>query len=204
MNVTDSFFQQKPDIKPIIYAYELVGVESHKGYIKVGETTRSAAERIREQTHTVAVQFRVLGTWSALRDDGTLDWRYVEGEVRFRDNCLSNLLKTRPEFAQRAIDQTSIAASLAERAELDAMITRMKRKGHARARFVHGVSFVFVIQPVSVHNKKTDGSRIHFFHTLQELLSFNFACGKRPRASFVFPIYYTPKGKRIKAKSRPF
>ena len=72
MNVTDSFFQQKPDIKPIIYAYELVGVESHKGYIKVGETTRSAAERIREQTHTVAVQFRVLGTWSALRDDGTV------------------------------------------------------------------------------------------------------------------------------------
>ena len=46
--------------------------ESHRGYIKVGETTRSAAERIREQTHTVAVQFRVLGTWSALRDDGTV------------------------------------------------------------------------------------------------------------------------------------
>ena len=60
-----------------------------------------------------------------LRDDGTLDWRYVEGEVRFRDNCLSNLVKTRPEFARRAVDQSSIAASLAEHAELDAMITRM-------------------------------------------------------------------------------
>lgn len=32
MNVTASFFQQKPDIKPIIYAYELVGVESHRGW----------------------------------------------------------------------------------------------------------------------------------------------------------------------------
>ncbi len=42
MNVTDSFFQQKPDIKPIIYAYELVGVESHKGYIKVGAWRDSA------------------------------------------------------------------------------------------------------------------------------------------------------------------
>ena len=72
MNITDSFFQQRPDIRPIIYAYELVGVESHKGYIKVGETTRSAAERIREQTHTVAVKFRVLDTWSALRGDGTV------------------------------------------------------------------------------------------------------------------------------------
>ena len=89
MNVTDSFFQQKPDIKPIIYAYELVGVESHKGYIKVGETTRSAAERIREQTHTVAVQFRVLGTWSALRDDGTV----------FRDHDVRAVLLKRG-FAQ--------------------------------------------------------------------------------------------------------
>lgn len=71
----------------------------------------------------------------SLRDDGTLDWRYVEGELRFKDNCVSNLLKTRPEFAQRAIDQAAVAASLADRAELNAMITRMKRNGHARARF---------------------------------------------------------------------
>ena len=32
MNVVDSFFQPRTDIKPISYAYELVGVESHKGY----------------------------------------------------------------------------------------------------------------------------------------------------------------------------
>ena len=30
-----------------------------------------------------------------LRDDGTLDWRYVNGEVRFKNNALSALLKTR-------------------------------------------------------------------------------------------------------------
>ena len=82
-------FPDKSDIKPIIYAYELVGVESHTGYIKVGETTRSAAERIREQTHTVAVQFRVLGTWSALRDDGTV----------FRDHDVRAVLLKRG-FAQ--------------------------------------------------------------------------------------------------------
>ena len=50
VNVNDGFFQQRPDIKPIIYAYELVGVASHKGYIKVGETTRTAAERIKFAT----------------------------------------------------------------------------------------------------------------------------------------------------------
>ena len=30
-----------------------------------------------------------------LRDDGTLDWRYVNGAVRFKDNALSGLLKRR-------------------------------------------------------------------------------------------------------------
>ena len=39
-----------------------------------------------------------------LRDDGTLDWRYVNGEVRFKDNALSGLLKTRAEYAARATD----------------------------------------------------------------------------------------------------
>ena len=85
----NELFPEKSELKPIIYAYELVGVESHKGYIKVGETTRSAAERIREQTHTVAVQFRVLGTWSALRDDGTV----------FRDHDVRAVLLKRG-FAQ--------------------------------------------------------------------------------------------------------
>ena len=27
-----------------------------------------------------------------LRDDGTFDWRYINGEVRYRANCISNLL----------------------------------------------------------------------------------------------------------------
>ena len=36
-----------------------------------------------------------------LRDDGTLDWRYVNGEVRFKNNALSGLLKTRAEYAAR-------------------------------------------------------------------------------------------------------
>ena len=37
---TGELFPDKSDIKPIIYAYELVGVESHKGYINVGYTLR--------------------------------------------------------------------------------------------------------------------------------------------------------------------
>lgn len=69
---TAQLFPAKTEVKPIIYAYELIGVESHKGYIKIGETTRSVEERIKEQIHTAAVPYRVLGTWSALRDDGSV------------------------------------------------------------------------------------------------------------------------------------
>ena len=69
------------------------------------------------------------------RDDGTLDWRYVEGEVRYKSNAVSNLCKTRREYRDRIIDQASVAAGDKERAELDALIARMKEKGHMRARF---------------------------------------------------------------------
>ena len=57
------FFPQRPPVSPKIYAYELIGVASHRGYIKVGYTERDVDTRIREQTHTVAVPYRVLETW---------------------------------------------------------------------------------------------------------------------------------------------
>ena len=49
------FFPQRPPVSPKIYAYELIGVASHRGYIKVGYTERDVATRLREQPHTVAV-----------------------------------------------------------------------------------------------------------------------------------------------------
>ena len=66
-----AFFPQKPDSHPTIYAYEFVGVASHQGYIKVGYTERSVLTRVKEQTHTAAVPFRVLGQWSAMKPDGS-------------------------------------------------------------------------------------------------------------------------------------
>ncbi|MGN0997180.1 MAG: transglutaminase-like domain-containing protein [Candidatus Ventricola sp.] len=70
-----------------------------------------------------------------LRDDGTLDWRYIDGEVRFRANCISNLLKTRPAYAARELDGSTLRAQTAERQALDDVIARMKRDGHAHVRF---------------------------------------------------------------------
>lgn len=43
----NQFFAPRPQINPTIYAYELVDVPSHKGYIKVGFTERNVKSRIK-------------------------------------------------------------------------------------------------------------------------------------------------------------
>ena len=65
------FFPQRPNSHPTIYAYEFVGVASHQGYIKVGYTERDVKTRIKEQVHTTAVPYRILGQWSAMKTDGS-------------------------------------------------------------------------------------------------------------------------------------
>lgn len=69
--MSKDFFPPKPDVKPTIYAYELVGVDSHKGLIKVGYTVRSAEERVKEQLGTAQIQYRIVLIEDAIRNDGT-------------------------------------------------------------------------------------------------------------------------------------
>lgn len=64
-------FPKRPDARPKIYAYELKGVASHLDYIKIGYTERSVETRISEQLHTSAVPYRILGQWSAMKNDGS-------------------------------------------------------------------------------------------------------------------------------------
>lgn len=66
------FFAQRPAITPTIYVYELIGVTSHKGYIKIGYTERDVATRIKEQMHTAAVPYKILYQESAMYDDGSV------------------------------------------------------------------------------------------------------------------------------------
>lgn len=65
------FFPQRPDAHPTVYAYEFVDVVSHQGYIKVGYTERDVDTRIKEQLHTAAIRYRLLGYWSAMKNDGS-------------------------------------------------------------------------------------------------------------------------------------
>ena len=77
------YFKQRPQVNPTIYVYCLEGVESHKGYIKVGYTDRDADTRIREQLHTSAVPYKILLTESAMCPDGSC----------FIDHDVHNILK---------------------------------------------------------------------------------------------------------------
>ena len=65
-----NFFPQRPTVTPTIYAYKLVGVESHKGFLKVGYTDRTAKERIDEQLHTSKVKYEIVLVESAMTNDG--------------------------------------------------------------------------------------------------------------------------------------
>src|SRR6266567_5961511 len=62
----------KPEARPRIYAYSIAD-ETHKGLLKVGQTTRDVKQRIAEQLKTAAIKnFRIELNESAERDDGTI------------------------------------------------------------------------------------------------------------------------------------
>ena len=56
---------------PMIYAYEHIGVPAHKGWLKVGYTTRDVETRVREQNLTGNIPYRIVLKRPAMRKDGT-------------------------------------------------------------------------------------------------------------------------------------
>lgn len=68
---TKKFFIPRPTVTPTVYVYELIGVESHMGYIKVGYTERDVETRIKEQLGASHVPYRILYSESAMRSDGS-------------------------------------------------------------------------------------------------------------------------------------
>jgi len=65
------FFPPRPSTKPTIYAYELVGVETHKDLLKIGYTDRNAQRRIKEQLGTAAIKYKIVFEESAMKRDGS-------------------------------------------------------------------------------------------------------------------------------------
>jgi len=65
------FFPQRPEANPTIYAYELIGVATHKGLLKVGYTSRTSQGRIAEQLKTSRVKYNIVFEESAMKNDGS-------------------------------------------------------------------------------------------------------------------------------------
>jgi len=80
-------FVQRPSVYPTIYAYVLDGVDSHKGYIKVGYTERDVETRIYEQLHTSGVVYKILLKESAMCQDGTCFTDHDVHSILRRKGC---------------------------------------------------------------------------------------------------------------------
>lgn len=76
--INQEFFIQRPSITPTIYVYKLVGVASHKGYIKIGYTERDVETRVKEQIGASHIPYEILYTESAMCKDGSV---FLDHEV---------------------------------------------------------------------------------------------------------------------------
>ena len=65
------FFPKKSEVTPTIYAYELTNDSSRKGQLKVGDTNRTAKQRIKEQIGAARSAFKIVVEQSAMRNDGS-------------------------------------------------------------------------------------------------------------------------------------
>lgn len=108
--MAQEFFIQRPEVTPTIYAYELIGVDSHRGYIKVGYTDRDVDTRIKEQLHTAAVPYRILFQASAMRQDGSCFTDHeVHAYLKSRGFRQLNAGEDRNEWFQCSLDAVKAA-----------------------------------------------------------------------------------------------
>ncbi len=71
----------------------------------------------------------------SLRDDDAVEWAYINGEVKYKNNFLGNLIKTRPAYAKRVQDPKRSEDARAKEQMLNETMARMKKNGALNARF---------------------------------------------------------------------
>ena len=81
--MAQNFFPKKPEVKPTVYAYELPNDTSKVGELKIGYTTRTAKERIKEQIGATHSKYKIVFEANAVRENGTA----------FTDHDLHDLLR---------------------------------------------------------------------------------------------------------------
>lgn len=84
-----NFFPQRPVATPTIYAYVLPNDNSRKGQLKIGDTNRTAKERIKEQIGATRAEFKIVLEESAMRKDGS-SFRDYEIHKYLRNKGIKN------------------------------------------------------------------------------------------------------------------
>jgi len=75
----DDILAPKPEARPKIYAYS-IDADTHRGWLKIGQTTRDVRQRVGEQLRTAAIRnYRIELEAPAERDDGSV---FSDHEVR--------------------------------------------------------------------------------------------------------------------------
>ncbi len=110
-------FPQRPEVKPIIYAYEDTNPQ-YKGLLKVGYTTKSAQERVAEQYPTVRpgpLPYRIVLEESAMRGDGS---SFTDHDVH-RYLRLIGIKNPEGEWFQCSVEKVKAAVLAVKRGELN-------------------------------------------------------------------------------------
>lgn len=81
--MSQDFFPKKTEVVPVIYAYELPNDNSRLGQLKVGYSTRTAKERIKEQIGATRAKYKIVLEENAMCNDGSA----------FTDHDIHKLLK---------------------------------------------------------------------------------------------------------------
>ena len=120
--IKKEFFPQRPEANPTIYAYELIGVSTHSGLLKIGYTDRDAKTRIKEQLGTSKVEYKIVFEESAMKKDGG---SFTDHDVHrlLRDLKINNLsgewFKCAVSDLKRAIHQIKTGEHTEENRVLD-------------------------------------------------------------------------------------
>ncbi|HML48081.1 MAG TPA: hypothetical protein PKE04_15170, partial [Clostridia bacterium] len=118
-----------------------------------------------------------------LRDDGTLDWIYANGKVRYKDNCCASLIKTRPDYNGRILDREALRAKYDSFRSLNEIIARMKASGHARLRY--RMRTVLTIEPEA--QRPGELIRVHMALPLKDAQCVPGAVRTAPEAKHIAP-----------------
>ena len=126
-----------------------------------------------------------------LIDENAIDWLYIEGERRIKDDFVDNLVKTRKDIRARIFDKSALAEGELEGRLRDQTIKRMKEKGGLayyfrirstlkirEAAFEPGKQYVFICRFLwNMHRSGISG----FFTHRWSLSGQRRLCGRRGR-----------------------